>query len=187
MKKLLVIAVLAAVALAAGAERADSLKQAEIKYDSLDVDNVTLDRILTGDVVITRGTLMLKSDKAVLKESPDGYIHVTLTGGDKKVATFRQKRDGGADLWIEGQSEKIEYDEKGELVKLIGAARVKELDGAKVMSQIESAFISYDSRKEIMVARNDASGANKPGKGRGTLIIAPRQSAPAPVPAQGKQ
>jgi lipopolysaccharide export system protein LptA len=171
MKKILAVALLSLASAGAWAETADSLKQAVVKFDSIDVDDVNQTRTLTGNVMVTRGTLVLKSDKAVLKETPDGYMSVILTAAPGKVATFRQKRDGGPDLWIEGQAQRIEYDERAELVKLFGLAQVRQLDASKVTDQLDSAFISYDSRKEVMVARNDPSGESKPGKGRGTLII----------------
>jgi lipopolysaccharide export system protein LptA len=137
---------------------------------------------------VTRGTLLLKSDKAVIKETPEGYMSVTLTSSPGHVATFRQKRDGGPDLWVEGQGQRIEYDERAELVKLISTAMVKELEGSKVTNQLNGEFISYDNRKEVVAVRNDASGANKPGSGRTTLIIAPRRTAPAgAVAPAGKQ
>jgi lipopolysaccharide export system protein LptA len=178
MKKILVVAAVAWLSLAsmgARAEKADSLKQAVVNFDSIDVDDVNQTRTLTGNVTVTRGTLVLKSDKAVLKETPDGYMNVILTAAPGKVATFRQKRDGAPDLWIDGQAQRIEYDERAELVKLFGSAQVKQLQGSKPTDQLDSEFISYDSRKEVMVARNDASGESKPGKGRGTLILAPRK------------
>ena len=79
MKKLIAAVCLSMLSLTASAERADSLKQAVINFDSLDVDEVTQTRILTGNVVVTRGTLVLKSDRALVKETPEGYMSVTLT------------------------------------------------------------------------------------------------------------
>ena len=191
MKKIFAVIALSLATLTAWAERADSLKQAVINFDTLDVDEVNQVRILTGNVVLTRGTLLLKSDKAVLKESPEGYMAVTLTAAPGKVATFRQKRDGGPDLWVEGQAQRIEYDERTELVKLFSDAVVKQLENGRLSSQVNGAFISYDNRTEVANVRNDASGQSKPGQGRNTLIIAPRRTtAPAAAPAApaaGKQ
>lgn len=189
MKNILAAACLALLSLSAYAERADSLKQAVINFDSLDVDEVTQTRILNGNVVLTRGTLTLKSDRALLKETPDGYMSVTLTSGSGRVATFRQKRDGGPDLWVEGQAERIEYEERQELVKLFSKAVVKEREAGRVTNELDGAFISYDNRKEVATVRNDASGESKQGGGRGTLILAPRRPAAAPATpaAAGKQ
>jgi lipopolysaccharide export system protein LptA len=187
MKKILAVAALMLVTLSAWGERADSLKQAEITYRTLDVDEVNGVRILT-DAVLTRGTLTMKADKAVLKESPEGYMSVTLTAEPGKLATFRQKRDGGPDLWVEGQAQRIEYDERNELVKLFSNAVVKELENGKLSSEVDGEFISYDNRKEVAAVRNDASGDSKPGGGRGKLILAPhRVPAASAAPAQGKQ
>jgi lipopolysaccharide export system protein LptA len=179
MKKLFAAALLSLASLAAVAERADSLKQAVINFDTLDVDEVTQTRILTGNVVITRGTLVLKSDRALMKETPEGFMTVTLTANGGKLATFRQKRDGGPDLWIEGQAQRIEYDDRAELVKLFTNAEVRQLENGRMTNEIKGPFISYDNRTEVAQVRNDASGATKVGGGRGTLIIAPRRAAPA--------
>ena len=188
MNKILAAAVLTLLSLSASAERADSLKQAVVHYDSLDVDEVTQTRILTGNVVLTRGTLTMKSDRALLKETPEGYMSVTLTAGPGGVATFRQKRDGGPDLWVEGQAERIEYDERQELVRLHSKAVVRELEGGRLTNEINGPFISYDNRREVATVRNDPSGESKVGGGRGTLIIAPRRTGPAPAAAPaGKQ
>lgn len=184
MKKYLVAAFISLAAMSASAERADSLKPAKIKFDSLDVDEVTQTRILTGNVVVTRGTLTLTSDKALVKESPEGHMLVTLTAVPGKSATFRQKRDGGPDLWVEGQAQRIEYDERNEVVKLFSNAMVKEFEGQRMTSEVDGEYISYDNRKEVATVRNDASGESKPGKGRGTLILAPRRT--AQQPAAGK-
>ena len=187
MKKYLAVAILSLASLSAWAERADSLKQAIIKFDTLDVDEVNQTRILTGNVVLTRGTLTLKSDKAVLKESPEGYMSVTLTANAGKTASFRQKRDGGPDLWVEGQAERIEYDERTEIVKLFSKAIVRQLENGRLANEVDGAYIAYDNRTEVANVRNDVSGQSKPGQGRNTLIIAPRRTtaAPAGVPAAG--
>jgi lipopolysaccharide export system protein LptA len=188
MKKTIFAAViLSLAALAANAERADSLKPANIDADSTHTDQVTGTHTATGNVVITRGTLIIKADKAVVVETPEGYMKATLTSAPGKPATFRQKRDGGPDLWIEGQAERIEYDERSELVKLFSNAVVRQLENGRLSSEMQGQFISYDNRKEVADVRNDASGETKPGSGRSRIVIAPRRAvsaaAPAPAPA----
>jgi len=176
MKKLFAAAALSLLSLTAFAERADSLKEATIEFDSADLNEVSGVRIVTGNVVLTRGTLLLKSDRAEIKETPEGFISVTLTALPGKVATFRQKRDGGPDLWIDGQAERIEYEERTELVRLYSNAIVKELEGKRLTNQIAAPFIAYDNRKEVATVRNDTSGQTKAGGGRGTLILAPKRT-----------
>lgn len=188
MKKIVIGAVLALLAATVAAERADANKNAVINAEIIDIEQVTLTRTLSGNVTVDRGTMRLTSDKAVVKETPEGYMTVTLTAAAGKLATFRQKRDGAGDMWFDGQAQRIEYDDKSQVVKLFGAAKVKQLEGSKVTDELDSEFIAYDSRTEKLISRNDVSGENKVGKGRSTLIIAPhRPSAPvAPAPAAGK-
>jgi len=176
MKKLLAAAFLSLLSLSAAAERADSLKPATIEYDSADVDGITGTRVFTGNVVLTRGTLLLKADRAVVNETPEGYMSVTLTASNGKLTTFRQKRDGGPDLWVEGQAERIEYDERSDLVRLYSNALIKELENSRMTNQITGPFISYDNRKEVATVRNDVSGQTKAGGGRGTLILSPKRA-----------
>ena len=190
MKRTIAVFVLSLAALNAGAERADSQKQAAIEFDQAHLDEVTQTRTLTGRVVLTRGTLTVKSDKAVLKESPEGYMYLTLTAAPGKVATFRQKRDGGPNLWVEGQAQRIEYDERTELVKLFSDATVRQLENGRLSSEVNGAFISYDNRTEQANVGGNAGGQNQPGQGRNTLILAPRRGAAAapaatPAPAAG--
>jgi lipopolysaccharide export system protein LptA len=183
MKKILAAAIFLLVPLAASAEKADALKPITIDYKDAHVDSVTQNYIATGDVVITRGTMTLKSDRAEVKEAPDGYRVFILTAAPGKIATFRQKRDGGPDLWAEGQAQRIEYDERVDLVKLYSKAVIKQMEGRKVTQEMDSEFISYDSRKEVLVGRNDPSGADVQGKGRGSITLAPRRAQPAAAPA----
>jgi lipopolysaccharide export system protein LptA len=183
MKKIFAVAALSLASLTAMAERADSLKQAKIDFTDAHIDEVTQTRVFTGNVVLTRGTLLIKADKAVLKESPEGYMSVILTAAPNQPATFRQKRDGGPDLWVEGQAQRIEYDERTELVKLFSNAVVKQLEGKRMTSEVNGPYISYDNRTEQANVHNDVSGESKPGGGRGTIIIAPRRTAPATAPA----
>ncbi|MFD2365489.1 lipopolysaccharide transport periplasmic protein LptA [Pseudoduganella sp. GCM10020061] len=192
MKRHLIIASLCLFATAAWAEKADSNKPTTITAETADFDDVTQSHVLTGSVELQRGTLVMRSERATVRETPDGWQIATLVGGNGKLATFRQKRDGGADLWVEGRAERIEYDQRTEVAKLFSKANITQLDGKRVTDEVNGEYISYDSRKEVFAVRNDASGENKPGKGRVTLILAPRktqaaqpaQPAPAAQPAQ---
>jgi lipopolysaccharide export system protein LptA len=173
----------AALLLAMGAshaEKADSYKPTEIQYDTADLDDVKQIRTLRGNVVLTRGTLRMKSDKAVVTQDPEGYQYVTLTGVPGKPATFRQKRDGDGEQWVEGEAERIDYDGRIELVKLFSKARIKRLEGNRPSDEVAGEFISYDSRKEYFSVRNTATGDSKPGAGRGTMVIQPSAKRPPP-------
>lgn len=183
MKKMLMFAVLGMAALHASAEKADAAKRAAIDYDDFHADNVTQTLVATGNVIVTKGTLLLKAERADYKDTPATGVQVVLHAAPGKLATFRQKRDGGPDLWIEGEAKRIEYNERTSVVKLFGSARVRQLEGTRMTSENQNEFISYDSMREVFDSKNDASGANKPGGGRGRIILEPsRPVAPAPMP-----
>ncbi|WP_373990206.1 lipopolysaccharide transport periplasmic protein LptA [Duganella sp. BuS-21] len=194
MKRLILSAALMLLACVAQAEKADSSKPTQITFDQLDADDVKQVKTFTGNVVLTRGTLLMKSPKAVVTEDPEGYQFVVLTSGPGVQATFRQKMDGAGDQWVEGQADRIEYDNKTELVKLYAKAQIKKLEAGKPASQVDGEFISYDSRKEFFAVKNTATGESKPGAGRSTMVIQPSAKLAAPAapvapttqPAPGK-
>ncbi|HTD04710.1 lipopolysaccharide transport periplasmic protein LptA [Undibacterium sp.] len=160
------------------AEQADRYKKTIIEAESGVTDNKKKINALTGDVTVTRGTLTIKTEKAVTTEAADGTMFVVLTGGPGGQVFFRQKRDGGPDLWVEGVANRMEYDEKTELVKFFTKAHVKYLENKKVTQEQEGEFLSYDSRNEVFVGTNNASGSTVAGGGRIKLTIQPKLEQP---------
>ena len=183
MKKILTFALLGLAAFNASAEKADAAKQAVIDYNDMHADQISQTVTLTGNVVVTKGTLVLRAEKAVYKQAPDAGMQVLLNAAPGKLATFRQKRDGGPDLWVEGEAQRIEYDERTSIMKLFGNAKIRQLEGTRMTDENQSEFISYDSMREVLTARNDAAGGSKVGGSRGRMIIAPsRPAGAAPAP-----
>jgi lipopolysaccharide export system protein LptA len=164
-----------ALAGTARAEKADSQKPTNIEADQMAYDDVKQINTFTGNVVLTRGTLIMKGAKLVVIQDPAGYQYATLWAPSNGLATFRQKRDGGPNLWMEGQAaDRIEYDNKTEIAKLYSKAIVRRLDGTKATDEVQGEFISYDSRAEFFTVHNTATGESKPGGGRIKAVIQPR-------------
>lgn len=172
MKRIFLLLLLALNIAAMGivhAEKADTEKPTNVEADQMAYDDVKQVNTFSGNVILTRGSLIMKANKVVVTQDPAGFQFATLYAAPGGVATFRQKRDGGADLWFEGQAERIEYDGKAELVKLFSKAKIRRLDGAKPTDEVEGEFISYDSRAEFI----SVNGAGKPGAGRIKAVIQP--------------
>ena len=167
----------------AQAEKADSTKPTMIEADQGTADDVKQTRTLTGNVVLTRGTLVMKAGRALVTEDPQGYQFVTFWAAPGALATFRQKRDGPGDLWVEGQAERIEYDNKTEVAQLFSKARLTRLQGSKQTDQVEGAYISYEGRKELFTVNNQDAGGSKQGAGRVKMVIQPTAAAPVSTPA----
>jgi lipopolysaccharide export system protein LptA len=158
------------------AEKADATQPTNIEANQMAFDDVRQINTFTGNVVLTRGTLLLKSDRMVVSQDPAGYQFLTMYGAPGKPATFRQKRDGGPNLWIDGRAgDRIEYDTKTEVAKLYVNAKITLLDGGKPTDEVEGEFISYDSKAEFYSVNNTPSGSGKAGSGRIKAIIQPRQ------------
>ncbi len=183
--KKIVLSALLSLAVGIGhAEKADSTKPTNIEADQGTADDVKQVRILIGNVVLTKGTLTMKAGRAVLTEDPQGYQFVTFWAAPGTLATFRQKRDGGPDLWVEGRAERVEYNDKTEIVKLYSKAKLTRLDGTKPTDEVEGPYISYDSRQELFIVHNQNTGESKPGAGRVKMVIQPSNNSVAPAPGK---
>jgi lipopolysaccharide export system protein LptA len=177
MKRFLILFAAALFSSTGYTAEADSAQPTKIEADQMLYDNAKQMKTFTGNVILTRGTLLIKAGKVVLVTTPAGYEEATLYAAPGKLASLRQQRDGGPDLWIEGEAERIEYDERTEIAKLFTRANMRRLDGKKITDEISGEFITYDSRTEMYSANNSTPNATStPGK-RVTAIIQPRVNA----------
>lgn len=159
------------------AETADAEMPTNVEADQMAYDDVKQINIFTGNVVLTRGTLVMRAEKMVVSQDAAGYQYGVMYAAPGSFATFRQKRDGGPNSWIEGRAaDRIEYDNKSEVAKFYSNARVRLLDGQTITDQVEGEFISYDSKTEFYSVNNTASGQSKPGAGRIRAVIQPRNN-----------
>jgi len=163
-----------AASLIAHAEKVDSEKPTNVEADQMAYDDTKQINTFSGNVVLTRGSLIMRASKVVVTHDAAGHQFATLYAAPGGLATYRQKRDGGPNLWIEGQAERIAYDGKMEQVKLFSKAKIRRLDGIKLTDEVEGEFITYDSRAEFFLVNNTASGESKPGAGRIKATIQPQ-------------
>ena len=179
------LALAAAFAVApAGAEKADRNKPMNVEADALRYDDLQQTSVFTGRVVVTKGTIVIRGARMVVKQDPEGYQFGTVTAEPGKLAFFRQKRDG-VDEYIEGEGETIEYDGRADRVKFIGRAEMRRLRGATINDETSGSVITYDNTNDQFTvdggAVAGATPANPGGRVRATL--APRTTASAPVAA----
>ncbi|SDC42483.1 lipopolysaccharide export system protein LptA [Cupriavidus sp. YR651] len=180
------------------AERADKDKPLVLEANNASYDDVKQIYTLTGNVVLTKGTMVLKSDAAEIRTDPEGYQYAVATAKPGRQAYIRQKRDG-VDEYIDGWGDRIEYDGKAEINKLIGHARAARVagTGAKIIDEIRGAVITYDSRNELYTATgggDNTSTGNPSGRVRAVLspradqasgpAAPPLELKPAPAPAK---
>ena len=160
--------------LSARAEKADRNKPTEIEADQMVADDVRQITVFTGNVVMTQGSRVGKAAKVVMVQDPEGYQYTTLYAAPGHLASVREKRDGGPDLWVEGYGERIEYDNKTETIRFFTSANLKQLEGKTVTDDIRGEYISYDSKSEFYQVHNTPAGKSSPGAGRVKAVIEPR-------------
>jgi lipopolysaccharide export system protein LptA len=140
LRPVLVLALAAALAGTAHAEKADRDKPVNIEADRMLADDAKQTVEFEGRVVMTQGTFTLRADRITVRQDKDGFQFGVAVGSP---ATFREKRDG-ADEWIEGQAKRIEYDGRAQRVELFDQARV-----ARDKDEVRGNYISYDQRGEV--------------------------------------
>lgn len=147
------------------AESADRDKPIHLESDRVLIDDIKQTSVFEGKVHLTQGTLDIQAEKIVLTQDKQGYKHCTATG---KLASFRQKHEG-ADEYIEGYGERIEYDTRAETVDFFGQARAK-----RNQDDVQGDHISYSTRTEIFQVNGDPNHADDPDKGRVHAVIQPK-------------
>jgi len=177
----------AAFAPAAHAERADKDKPLNIEADAMTYDDLKQQTIFTGHVVATKGTILIKADKVVVTQDPQGYQFATGTvaPGATTLAYFRQKREG-VDEYVEGTAEQIDYDGRQDLTTLTRRATVRRLQGlSTLMDEVHGSVITYDGQNDFYTAKSgrDVAGPGNP-TGRVRAMLSPRNRGPQPLTGQ---
>jgi lipopolysaccharide export system protein LptA len=165
----------------AHADKADRFAPINFAADSARVDDNSRTNVLKGNVELTKGTIVLKAAQVEVRQLSDGAQNAVATGGEGGRSYFRQRREG-LDEFIEGQSERIEYDGKADQVRFIGKAVMRRLRGATVADEVTGQTIVYDNRTEVfqVVGRSGGTTTGGPGASSGRVrgTIAPRKDAP---------
>lgn len=167
------------------AEKADRDKPIALEAGRIAIDDLKGVQTLEGNVVLTQGTLTIRSDKIVVTEDAAGFRRGVAFAGPDGLARFRQKREG-RDEWMEGEAERIEYDTRTEVAEFFHRAWVK--SGA---DQLRGDYIWYDAISERYLATAGERHAGDAAPPRVQVFIQPRsKSAPedanttAPVPPE---
>ncbi|WP_374675498.1 lipopolysaccharide transport periplasmic protein LptA [Ideonella sp.] len=176
-----------ALAAPAGAERADRSKPMEIVSDgqqSATVDLKSRVTVISGNVVITQGTLQIKADRVEVREDTPGRFHATAIGAAGRPATFRQKRDR-VDEYVEAEAARVEYDGAAERVRFVGDAQLRVLRASGPPDEASAAVISYEQRSDTITFEGGAPATPGAAPGRARLVFIPRSAdAAASEPAR---
>jgi lipopolysaccharide export system protein LptA len=177
------------------AEKADRDKPMNVEADALRHDDLAQTSVFTGNVVLTKGTILIRGTRLEVRQDADGYQYGTVTADPGKRAYFKQKRDtapGTPDEFMEGQGDVIYYDGKGDRVTFTRRAEMHRLQASTVQDEVHGDVIVYNNVTEVYTVDGspnsgrpsstaatggDASAA--PG-GRIRAVLAPRGTTAQP-------
>lgn len=164
----------------AWAEDADRLKPMNAESDHLRYDDARQVSVFTGNVVITKGTIVIRGAQVEVKQDAQGNQFGTVLGSP---GYFKQKREG-LNEFIEGEGKRIEYDSRTDTVRFIGDAVMRRYLGTQQNDETRGNVIVYDGRTEVFTVEGRPAGSAPgapPGRVRATLTPVPREGeAPAP-------
>ncbi|MDO8458387.1 MAG: lipopolysaccharide transport periplasmic protein LptA [Burkholderiaceae bacterium] len=162
------------------AEKADRDKPLNAQADALKYDDLKQTSVFTGNVIITKGTIVMRGARIDVRQDPEGYQFATMASEPGKLAFFRQKRENGVDEYIEGEAITIEYDGKADKVRLIKNSVLKRLHGAVLNDEITGNLIVYDNTTDVYTVDGgigNNAGGNSGGRVRAILSPKPGTSA----------
>lgn len=150
------------------AEKADREKPMQLEANRVSIDDAKKIQILEGDVVVTKGTMVLKAERIVITEDQYGFQKGTAFAGKGSLARFRQKREGKEE-YVEGEAERIEYNTNTEIAELFHRAWVKSGE-----DQVKGDYIWYDAVSEkYLVTAGDSRDPKSPAA-RVRAVIQPK-------------
>lgn len=126
--------------------------------------------VLSGGVIITQGTLDIRSSRAEITQRNGEPVRAVLTGGPVKLS---QQLDNGTPM--NAVAGKIDYDLTTEVVVLTGDVSIQQPSG------------SLSGQRVVYNMKTGQVQSGGPGNGRVKMRIQPKNApaSPAPVKPQG--
>jgi lipopolysaccharide export system protein LptA len=162
------------------AEKADRDKPMNAEADALRYDDLKQSSVFTGNVIITKGTTVIRGARVDVSQDALGYQQAVAIAEPGKLAYYRTKRDG-VDEIIEGEGERIEYDGRADNVKFIRQAVMRRYVAGKLADESQGELIRYENTTDVFSV--DGSVQPRPTasnpSGRVRVLLSPRSQAPA--------
>ena len=168
----------------ARAEKADSEKPTQVEANRMSSDETRRLNIFEGSVVLTKGTMVVHADRIVVRQDAEGYQYSIATGSP---VTFRQRqdpKDGQAPVWVAGEAQRIEVDDRKSTIELYDKAHV-----ARGGDEVQGDYILVDQRSDFFSVSAGKGGGDTgapPGRVRAILQPKPPAAPEKPRPAPEK-
>lgn len=157
----------------AHAEKADQDKPTEIESNRMMSDDARRMSVFEGNVVLTKGTMVVHADRLVVRQDADGYQHVTATGNPVRFRQRADSKDGKQGDWVEGEAMRVEIDQRDDKVELFDKARV-----SRDKDVVRGNYILLDQRSGFYSV---TGGVDAP-QGRVRAVLQPKTEPPSAAP-----
>ena len=158
------------------AEKADQDKPVILEAEKVSVNDVKQVYDLNGQVLLIKGSIIVTGEDGHIAVDPEGYEFVDVIGTPESVASFRQRREGIPDEFMQGHGAQVTYDAKTELLTITGDASLKRLLNMQMLDQLKGWKIEYDDVKQYyrVAPPKDAKPDDLP---LARAILSPRRKA----------
>lgn len=158
------------------AEKADQDKPIILEAEKVSVNDVQQIYDLEGEVILIKGSILMTGEKGNIRVDPEGYEYVDVKGDTNTTASFRQKREGTENEFMQGRGQTVIYNAKTELLTLTGDATLKRLQNMQIIDQLRGWKIDYDDVKQYYVVSPPAN-AKPEDLPQARAILSPRRKA----------
>lgn len=124
--------------------KSDQSQPTKFTADKVDFNDVTQEYVLSGKVVVQRGSILVKGVKAVVVVDPEGFQRISVIGDANQLAEFTQQLDAPTTEFIEAQGELILYDARDDNLLITGQAYTVRRSGTKLRDQLQADQIQYN-------------------------------------------
>ncbi len=130
------------------AEKADQDKPIILEAEKVSVNDVQQVYDLKGEVLLIKGSMLVTGDDGHIRVDPEGYEFIDVKGSPEISASFRQRREGLADEFINGRGTQVTYNAKTEILTITGDASLKRTLNMQMLDKLHGWKIEYDDVKE---------------------------------------
>lgn len=158
------------------AEKADQDKPIILEAEKVSGNDTSQVYDLNGEVLLVKGSIIVTGEEGHIRIDPEGYEFIDVKGTPEAVATFRQRREGLANEFMQGRGVSTTYDAKTEILTLTGDASLKRLLNMQVLDQLYGWKIEYDDVKQYyrVIPPKDAKPDDLP---KARAVLTPRRKA----------
>lgn len=130
------------------AEKADQDKPIILEAEKVSVNDVQQIYDLKGQILLIKGSMVVTGEDGHIQVDPEGYEFVDVKGSSDTTASFRQRREGATDEYIQGRGSQVTYNAKTEILTITGDASLRRSLNMQMLDQLQGWKIEYDDITE---------------------------------------